>query len=86
MELLYQYFVYLGKLHKAFKDLGPEHLSTGWKGVYQIYDIIRKNAHLSDEKQIIEQPSGKLTPAKATKGKKSPDSHSKRGKKSPSIA
>ena len=86
IELLYQYFEYLGKFHKSFKDLTPDHLSTGWKGVYQIYDIIRKNAHLSDEKQIEDTPGGKLTPPKTPIGKLTPLSPAKRGKKSPSIA
>ena len=43
-ELLYSFIEHLGKINKSFKGLGPEHLSTGWKGVYQIYDMVRKNA------------------------------------------
>ena len=89
VELLYDYIAYLGKKDKAFKGLGPEYLSTGWKGVYQIYDMIRKNAHQSDEKNVHELPSGKAgktSPTKSGKTPKKPPTPAKPGKKSPSIA
>ena len=89
VELLYSFVAYLGKYHKSFKNLGPEYLSTGWKGVYQIYDMIRKNAHQSDEKLATELPNakgGKVSPTKSGRGKKENECQAKPGKKAKSIA
>ena len=88
VELLYSFIAYLGKYNRAFRGLGPEYLSTGWKGVYQIYDMIRKNAHTSDEKPANELPgakAGKASPAKSARVKQEHVSPPKNGKKSPSV-
>ena len=64
-ELLYEFIEYLGKFDKAFHGLIKTQLSTGYKGVQQIYDTVRKNAKPLDEKQLHElAPSGKASAAK----------------------
>ena len=64
-ELLYEFIEHLGKFDKAFNGLVKSQLSTGYKGVQQIYDTVRKNAKPLDEKQMHElPPSGKSSAIK----------------------
>ena len=64
-ELLYQFCEYLAKYDHKFKNLVPDQLSTGYKGVQQIYDYVRKRAKPLDEKNPNELiRSGKNSPSK----------------------
>ena len=64
-ELLYQFCEYLAKYDKTFKGLVPDQLSTGYKGVQQIYDYVRKRAKPIDEKTPLElAQGGKTSPLK----------------------
>ena len=64
-ELLYQFCEYLGKYDYKFRGLVPDQLSTGYKGVQQIYDYVRKRAKPLDEKTPhVLTPSGKNSPIK----------------------
>ena len=64
-ELLYQFCEYLAKYDRTFKGLVPDQLSTGYKGVQQIYDYVRKRAKPLDEKTPYELThSGKNSPIK----------------------
>lgn len=48
----------MGQKHKEFKGISEEALNTKWKGVEQVYDIVRKKAqYFHDEKRSSAPPS-----------------------------
>ena len=67
IELLRLYFVYMGKENRKFRGIPDATISaTSWKGMSQIYEVVRKKANkLADEKQSSPQKS--LAKPKATK-------------------
>ena len=44
-ELVFLYLEALGQRFRTFKDVTREQIQTGYPGVYQIYDYIRKRAN-----------------------------------------
>ena len=60
-ELLLDFVVHLGQFSKKWKNIEPLSLSTGYDGVYSIYDMIRKKTKTLDEKKV---PTPKPTPDK----------------------
>ena len=66
--LLAKYVAYLGKKHKHWKGVDPLALSTGYDGVFYVYDTIRKKTTTLDEKDV----TGTASPAKANAKASSP--------------
>ena len=71
IELLKQFLAYMAKHNRAFRGIPDETVCTGkWKGMSQLYDLVRKKADQLIDEKITSPPSkdtkskGKLSPTK----------------------
>ena len=69
IELLKQFLTYMAKHNRAFKGIPDETICTGkWKGMSQLYDLIRKKADQLIDEKYTSPPSKDAR----SKGKHSP--------------
>ena len=69
-DLCDDFILFLGKKSKQFKGLDPSSFSTHYKGVWQIYDAIRKKLNQGLEERQLSKPTpekSKSTPPKSAK-------------------
>ena len=70
--MLVQFVDYLAKIRRKYRTKEPKALSTGYQGVYQLYDWVRKRTRLLDENGLMpkatpQKASTKKAPVKAAK-------------------